>query len=179
MQKRNYVLMAIAGVLLLLIAGSTMYMALGMHRVSRQFGSQNRDRDNYGMHDRGDGFRNQVQLNDAQKKEIAPLVAQLNDVHQQIAQKLVASGVITQADADNRIAVMKERSEKNLAEGRLWGMGPGGPGDGFRNDKDKRHKGDYCSQVAPPPPPPGNPAAQTPAPVAPAPQAQTVAPNAQ
>ncbi|WP_425060523.1 hypothetical protein SCACP_12460 [Sporomusa carbonis] len=85
---------------------------------------------------------NQANLTDAQKQELAPLFNQMNDlrkqmfeVRKQVIQKQVEFGNLTQEQADQRIAWMKERLENGFGPG-MMGRGPGmmrgGPGPGFR-----------------------------------------------
>lgn len=84
--------------------------------------------------------RNQANLTDAQKQELAPLFNQMTDlrkqmfeVRKQVIQKQVEFGNLTQEQADQRIAWMKERLENNAGPG-MMGRGPGmmrgGPGFG-------------------------------------------------
>jgi hypothetical protein len=84
--------------------------------------------------------RNQANLTDAQKQELAPLFNQMNDlskqmveVRKQVIQKQVEFGNLTQEQADQRIAWMQERMEQGFGPG-MMGRGPGmmrgGPGFG-------------------------------------------------
>lgn len=81
-------------------------------------------------------------LTDAQKQEMAPLFNQMNDLRnqmfstqKQIIQKQVEFGNLTQEQADQRIAWMKERMENGFGPG-MMSRGPGmagkGPGSGPR-----------------------------------------------
>lgn len=85
--------------------------------------------------------RNQANLTDAQRQELAPLFNQMNDigkqmfeVRKQVIQKQVEFGNLTQEQAEQRIAWMKERLENNSGPG-MMGRGPGmmrgGHGHGF------------------------------------------------
>lgn len=84
--------------------------------------------------------RNQANLTDAQKQELAPLFSQMTDlrkqmgeVQKQIIQKQVAFGNLPQEQADQRIAWMQQRAENGFGPG-MMGRGPGmmrrGPGFG-------------------------------------------------
>lgn len=130
--KSKMFLVAVVGALVLLLAGSSLVLAYGGGNCPGMNGGMG---NGMGMGN-GNGANcfngKQVVLTDAQKKEIAPLVAQKNDIHQQMLQKLVANGKITQADADRCLAHMKTRTENNLAAGRLDGMGFGTMGYGHR-----------------------------------------------
>lgn len=65
-----------------------------------------------------------ITLTDEQKQELVPLYNQMIDTKKQILQKFVANGVITQADADQRIAWMQERMNNGMQNG-MMGMGRG------------------------------------------------------
>lgn len=77
-------------------------------------------------------------LTDAQKQEITPLLNQMNDlkmqmlgIQKQMIQKQVEFGNLTQEQANQRIAWMKERLEKGYGPGiGMMGRGPGGMGRG-------------------------------------------------
>jgi len=77
-----------------------------------------------------------VTLTDAQKQELVPLYNQMMEIRKQILQKYVADGVMTQADADQRIARMQEHMNYRLQNGLVGGPGMGrghgmmGPGPG-------------------------------------------------
>jgi hypothetical protein len=68
--------------------------------------------------------RNQANLTDAQKQELAPLFQQMVEVRKQIIQKQVEFGNLTQEQADQRIAWMQQRSEQGCDPG-MMGRGPG------------------------------------------------------
>lgn len=83
-------------------------------------------------------FWNQPTLTDAQKEEMTPLVNEMNDlhakmfeVHKAMIQKQVDFGNMTQAEADNCIAMMQEHKGP--------GNGPGMMGKG--HDMERRHGG--------------------------------------
>ena len=70
-----------------------------------------------------------ITLTDAQKQELVPLFNQMVEIKKQILQKLVADGVMTQADADQRAAWLQERMNYRLQNGVIGGPGMGyGPG---------------------------------------------------
>ncbi|MDR3566045.1 MAG: DUF2680 domain-containing protein [Negativicutes bacterium] len=95
-------------------------------------------------------------LTEAQKQELAPLQNQLLDTQKQMMQKYVSWGYMTQWQADQRAAMMKDRMEYRQQQGFIPGMmggrgmmgggmmgrgpGQGGPGFGGRGG---------CSQQAP------------------------------
>jgi hypothetical protein len=74
-------------------------------------------------------------ITEAQKQELAPLYSQMIEIQKQITQKYVDFGYITQWQADQRNAFMKERMEQRLQNGFIPGMGRGhgmmGKGPGF------------------------------------------------
>ena len=83
--------------------------------------------------------QNQVNLTDAQKQELAPMLNQMNDlrkqmfeVQKQIVQKQVSFGNLTQEQADQRIALMQQRIDQGFSGPGMMGRGPGmmrgGPG---------------------------------------------------
>lgn len=82
--------------------------------------------------------RQAITLTQDQKQELAPLYAQMLETQKQIMQKYVDYGYITQAQADQRAAWMKERMDQRLEKGFIPGMGRGhgmmgrGPGSGPR-----------------------------------------------
>ena len=70
-----------------------------------------------------------VTLTDAQKQELVPLYNQMIEIRKQILQKFVADGVMTQADADQRVTWMQERMNDRMQNGMIGGPGMGrGPG---------------------------------------------------
>lgn len=83
-------------------------------------------------------FGNQANLTDAQKEEIAPLVTEMNDlhakmveVHKAMIQKQVSFGNMTQAEADQCIAMMQAHKGQGMGPG-MMGKGHGmGRGDGM------------------------------------------------
>jgi len=66
-----------------------------------------------------------VTLTDSQKQELVPLFNQMMEIKKQILQKYVADGVMTQADADQRIARMQERMNDRMQNGFVGGPGKG------------------------------------------------------
>ncbi|MDT8900012.1 YckD family protein [Anaeroselena agilis] len=83
--------------------------------------------------------RQAITLTDDQKKELAPLYDQLFETRKAIMQKYVDFGYMTQEQADQRIAWMKDRMSQGYGPGMMgrgfgrghWGRGPGsGPGNG-------------------------------------------------
>lgn len=77
-----------------------------------------------------------VTLTEDQKQELTPLFDQLLETRKQIMQKYVDYGYLTQEQADQRYAWMKERMTQGLQKGYapgLMGRGPGmmGRGPGF------------------------------------------------
>ncbi|MEN6414002.1 MAG: DUF2680 domain-containing protein [Veillonellales bacterium] len=84
---------------------------------------------------------NQANLTDEQKQELAPLFNQMTDlrkqmfeVKKQVIQKQVEFGNLTQEQADQRIAWMKERIDQGFPGPGMMNKGPGmmrgGPGFG-------------------------------------------------
>lgn len=78
-----------------------------------------------------------VTLTDAQKQELAPLHDKMFETRKQIMQKYVDWGYVTQEQADQRAAWMKERHDRMVKDGFGPGMGRGpgmmggkGPGGG-------------------------------------------------
>ncbi len=74
----------------------------------------------------------QANLTDAQKEEMAPLVAKMKDLHQQMfevkkemIQKQVSFGNLTQEQADQHIAKMQEMQQRMEKGPRPDGMGMG------------------------------------------------------
>ncbi|MDR3560244.1 MAG: DUF2680 domain-containing protein [Negativicutes bacterium] len=95
--------------------------------------------------------RNQT-LTEDQQKELAPLFNQMNDlrsqmveVQKQVIQKQVKFGNLTQEQADQRIAWMKDRQERGFGPGMMGrgpgmmrggpGFGPGGNGPGWQQQQ--------------------------------------------
>jgi hypothetical protein len=95
----------------------------------------------------GDGSRpfcpgpngRQVTLTDQQRQELAPLYHQMLETQQQIMQKRVEYGQLTQEQADQRALFMQERMNNwlqnggSIGRGRHFGPGRGsmkGPGNG-------------------------------------------------
>ncbi|MBP1764375.1 MAG: hypothetical protein H6Q65_1433 [Firmicutes bacterium] len=66
-----------------------------------------------------------VSLTDAQKQELVPLYNQMMEIKKQILQKYVADGVMTQADADQRITRMQEHMNYRMQNGFVGGPGMG------------------------------------------------------
>lgn len=73
-------------------------------------------------------FCNQANLTDAQKEELAPLIAQMKDlrtqmfeVRKQMIQKQVEFGNLTQEQADQRITRMQQRIDQGFPGGRMHG----------------------------------------------------------
>ncbi len=83
------------------------------------------------------GPRQAITLTDDQKKELAPLYEQMFEVRKQIMQKYVDFGYLTQEQADQRAAWMKERMSQGYGPGMMgrghhgFGRGPGMMGKGF------------------------------------------------
>jgi hypothetical protein len=88
---------------------------------------------------RFDGPQGQaITLTDDQKKELAPIYDKMLDVQKEMLQKYVSFGYLTQEQADQRAAFMKERMawhQQNgigpgmMGRGHGMGKGPGfGPG---------------------------------------------------
>lgn len=76
--------------------------------------------------------RNQANLTDAQKQELAPQFNQMTDlrkqmfeVRKQVIQKQVEFGNLTQEQADQRIVWMQERIDQGFAGSGMMGRGPG------------------------------------------------------
>jgi len=68
-------------------------------------------------------------LTDAQKQELAPLYDQMLETQKKITQKYVDFGYITQWQADQRAAFMKDRMQSRQQQGFIGpGMMGGGPG---------------------------------------------------
>ena len=79
-----------------------------------------------------------ITLTDDQKKELAPVYDKMLDVHKEMLQKYVSFGYLTQEQADQRLAWMKERTawhqQNGFGPGMMGhgpGFGPGGKGPGF------------------------------------------------
>ena len=83
--------------------------------------------------------QSQVNLTDAQKQELAPMLNQMTDlrkqmfeVQKQIIQKQVSFGNLTQEQADQRTAWMQQRIDQGFSGPGMMGRGPGmmrgGPG---------------------------------------------------
>ncbi len=77
-----------------------------------------------------------VTLTADQKQELAPLLDKMLEVRKQMMQKYVDYGYMTQEQADQRFAWMKDRMTRGLEKGFVPGMmgrGPGmmGKGPGF------------------------------------------------
>lgn len=66
-----------------------------------------------------------VTLTDAQKQELVPLYNQMIEIRKQILQKFVADGVMTQADADQRVTWMQEHMNDRMQNGMIGGPGMG------------------------------------------------------
>jgi|GEM_PF-968975 len=76
--------------------------------------------------------RNQVNLTETQKQELAPLLNQMTDlrkqmfeVQKQVIQKQVEFGNLTQEQADQRITRMNERIDQGFVGPGMMGKGPG------------------------------------------------------
>jgi hypothetical protein len=61
-------------------------------------------------------------LTDSQKQELAPLYQQALDTQKQVLQKYVDFGYITQWQADQQAAMMKDRMDQRLQQGFIPGM---------------------------------------------------------
>lgn len=76
--------------------------------------------------------RQAITLTDEQKKELAPLYEKMFETRKAIMQKYVDFGYMTQEQADQRAAWMKERMSQGYGPGMMgkgFGRGPGfGPG---------------------------------------------------
>lgn len=77
-----------------------------------------------------------ITLTDDQKKELAPIYDKMLDVQKEMLQKYVSFGYMTQEQADQRAAWMKERMAWHQQNGfgpGMMGRGPGmmGKGPGF------------------------------------------------
>lgn len=82
---------------------------------------------------------NQATLTEAQQQELKPLYDQLINIKQQIMEKLVADGVMTQADADQHSAWMKEDVTYRSENGMIGGCNYGGHGAQGRHGGGMRH----------------------------------------
>lgn len=75
---------------------------------------------------------NQINLTDAQKEEMAPLMTEMTDlhakmfeVHKAMIQKQVSFGNMTQAEADECIAMMEAHKGMGKGPGMMMGKGHG------------------------------------------------------